>query len=307
MSDGKWTAPEMYSFAETELGKIHYRLQGPVSAPLCVCCHGFGDFLYNWAPFAAYLVNSGYQVLTFDLFGRGYSDCPEGDQDSDYFAHQIELLLKSIGKFDQKIGLIGHSMGGAIVMRYADIYPDAVNWLVLVAPAGLLSLTLVKFVRCCSLLRNLMISQQLTPENARKMWNKLMYQPDTHPELLDMIARYQLYQLEHNQNLRRAITSTVLHFPLGGAESLASIKRVGQHKRPVLFLWGKDDEIVPFNLYEQFATIFPQAQLVSFDKCGHIPMHEHQDKFHTEVVKFIGEHSPIAIPVEANEIGEEVN
>lgn len=303
-------APQQHSFIDTKLGKVHYRLQGPSDGPFVVCCHGLGDYSYAWSPFDSELAGRGYHVLTFDLFGRGFSDCADGDQDADYFVRQIEALLEALGMSGRKFGLIGHSMGGAISLNYSHAHPDDVEWLILVAPAGLMPMTFIRIVRCCfSGLRDMMLAKQMTAEGSRKMCASALYKGELRPDLVDSMTHHHYYQIEHNPHFRRALANTIVHFPFGGAESQAVIKAVGQHKRPVLFVWGKEDPMVPFKCHATFASLFPTSKLVSMDQCGHSPMHEHRDKFNDAVFKFVDEHWPVtaapaapAQPVDAKEV-----
>jgi pimeloyl-ACP methyl ester carboxylesterase len=41
-----------------------------------VCCHGIGSYHTCFGPLSSYLVDTGFAVLRYDLFGRGYSDYP---------------------------------------------------------------------------------------------------------------------------------------------------------------------------------------------------------------------------------------
>lgn len=35
----------------------------------------------------------GYRILTYDLYGRGYSDRPSGKQNREFFLQQLDDLL----------------------------------------------------------------------------------------------------------------------------------------------------------------------------------------------------------------------
>src|ERR1043166_1433761 len=65
------------SFARLADGITHYEFAGPPDAAIVVLIHGFSipDYLLD-PPFPA-LVSSGFRVLRYDLFGRGYSDRPD--------------------------------------------------------------------------------------------------------------------------------------------------------------------------------------------------------------------------------------
>ena len=77
----------------------------------------------------------GYRVLTYDLYGRGYSDRPPGLQDRAFFLSQLEELLED-QEVEDDFTLLGYSMGGAIATAFASAHPGRVRGLILLASAG---------------------------------------------------------------------------------------------------------------------------------------------------------------------------
>lgn len=122
-------------FAELSQGVTHYQWHGFDSGPVAVCVHGLTTPSFVWDDIAKGLVAQGYRVLVYDLYGRGYSDRPEGAQTDAFFIRQLDDLLADQMVADD-ITLIGYSMGGAIASAYAAKHPDRLRQLVLVAPAG---------------------------------------------------------------------------------------------------------------------------------------------------------------------------
>jgi 2-hydroxy-6-oxonona-2,4-dienedioate hydrolase len=56
---------------------------------------------------------------------------------------------------------------------------------------------------------------------------------------------------------------------------------------PVLLVWGRQDQITPPRVAEEFYERLPNARLRWIDQCGHAPMMEHPDRFFAEVKPFI--------------------
>ncbi|KAI5198174.1 putative alpha/beta hydrolase [Aureobasidium subglaciale] len=83
-----------------------------------------------------------------DLFGRGFSSTPDPatqPQDIQLFTTQILLALSSsplswTGN-NTRFGLIGYSLGGGIAASFTSFFPNLVESLVLIAPAGLMRST----------------------------------------------------------------------------------------------------------------------------------------------------------------------
>lgn len=124
------------AFAELSDGRTHYQWSGPEDGPILVCIHGLTTPSHVFAALVPGLVAQGYRVLTYDLYGRGYSDRPRGAQTRHFFIRQLRDLLQDQG-ITGEITLLGYSMGGSIATVFAYEEPERVVRLILLAPAGL--------------------------------------------------------------------------------------------------------------------------------------------------------------------------
>jgi len=125
-------------FAELSQGMTHYEWHGPVDGNVMVMIHGLSTPSWVFTGLLRGLNMMGFRVLTYDLYGRGYSDRPRGDQDRAFFLTQLRDLLVAVGiPEDEEICLFGYSMGGAIATCYAAENPERVDRLFLLAPAGM--------------------------------------------------------------------------------------------------------------------------------------------------------------------------
>jgi pimeloyl-ACP methyl ester carboxylesterase len=123
-------------FAELSQGVTHYRWIGPVRGPVAVAVHGLTTPSPVWEEVAAGLGDTGYRVLVYDLYGRGFSDTAAGRQDIAFHLRQLEDLLEHEGLGDD-LTVLGYSMGGSIAAAFAAAHPDRVRRVILVAPAGI--------------------------------------------------------------------------------------------------------------------------------------------------------------------------
>jgi pimeloyl-ACP methyl ester carboxylesterase len=89
-----------------------------------------------WEPTIRALESRGYRVIVPDQIGFGKSSKPEHFQ----FTFQ-ELATDTKGMLDSlhidKVSVVGHSIGGMLATRFALMFPDRVERLVLVNPIGL--------------------------------------------------------------------------------------------------------------------------------------------------------------------------
>ena len=106
---------------------IYYEVHGD-GFPL-VLCHGLSgdtDAWVNQIP----AFSQRYRVLTWDARGHGHSDSP-ADPDAyglTRFSEDLRGLLDHLGM--QQVYLLGHSMGGGVVVRFTTTYPERVKALV---------------------------------------------------------------------------------------------------------------------------------------------------------------------------------
>jgi pimeloyl-ACP methyl ester carboxylesterase len=101
-----------------------------------ILLHGANFCAATWDQTIDILRQAGYRVLALDQIGFCKSSKPETYQFSlPQLATNTNALLTSLGI--RRATIIGHSMGGMLAMRYALMFPDAVEQLVLVDPIGL--------------------------------------------------------------------------------------------------------------------------------------------------------------------------
>lgn len=62
---------------------------------------------------------------------------------------------------------------------------------------------------------------------------------------------------------------------------------------PTLLIWGKQDQVTPPFVAEEFQTLLPDAKLHFIDECGHAPMMEHPTIFIELLTPFLRKHHPL--------------
>lgn len=70
------------------------------------------------------------KVIRIDLPGHGNSSTPPSGYRFDSFAGILNELLDRLN-IEEKVSIIGHSMGGYIAMAYADQFPERIEFLIL--------------------------------------------------------------------------------------------------------------------------------------------------------------------------------
>ena len=122
---------------QLEDGVISYGWQGPENGPVVVLVHGFSVPRFVFDLNVKALAGAGFRVLTYDHFGRGYSDRPDATYDADFYERELDGLLNALNVTDP-IYLVGYSMGGGVAAVFAGRHPERIKKLALIAPIGFL-------------------------------------------------------------------------------------------------------------------------------------------------------------------------
>lgn len=118
----------------------------PDTEPVCVLhiAHGLAEYAERYAPVAAVLVQQGIAVYAHDQRAYGKAVASISDQglaEHNWFNKQVDDLrimiqyLKNLYP-QQKIFLLGHSMGSFVGQRFFQLYGDQIDGLVLSASNG---------------------------------------------------------------------------------------------------------------------------------------------------------------------------
>jgi len=272
-------ADEPGCFVQLSDGCTHFELGGNEDGEFVVLVHGFSVPYFIWDPTFEFLTKSGFRVLRYDLFGRGYSDRPRVRYDIDLFCKQLRELLDTLGF--KSINLIGLSMGGPITASFTAWYPARVKKLVLVDPAGARPVTVPRLLKALT-----------TPgfgELAFGLFGGMQLKKGVQSDFYDpahvkaFVNKY-MVQMKY-KGFMRALLSTTRNGVLGDFSS--TYRKVGTQGTPTQLYWGRDDKTVPFAHSEDILAAIPQAGFHAFDQCGHIPHYEKPDEFNPLLLEFL--------------------
>jgi pimeloyl-ACP methyl ester carboxylesterase len=117
---------------------LHYLDWGNPEAPLLILVHGGQDHAHNW-DWVADVLRQDWHVICPDLRGHGDSAwSSDGSYSMPFFVADLAQLVHQCA--DEPATIVAHSLGGAISLRYAGIYPDRVRKLVIIEGLGISAL-----------------------------------------------------------------------------------------------------------------------------------------------------------------------
>lgn len=260
---------------------IRYVDLGEGDKPALVLIHGIGGCWQNWLQAIPRLATRR-RVIAFDLPGFGSSPLPQERLTLAFYARTVEALAGAL-----ELGptvLVGNSLGGLISVETAATYPDRVERVVLVAPAG---------VSVAQLPHSLKLLCQLSAIRSAQTVGVLRRVPgfSAHP-MSPVVHEPAAFE----RGLLRAAFRPGGGTP-GFVHALPTLidprlpshlrRQLGAVAAPALVVWGRDDRINPLADAQTFLAGLGTAELAVIEGCGHTPMLEHPRTFNDLVLEFV--------------------
>jgi pimeloyl-ACP methyl ester carboxylesterase len=269
--------------------RFHYRtwndgLPAPKGKVLLV--HGFIGSTFCWRENTGPLADAGYEVVSVDLPGFGYSDRNlNANQSQSNRARFLWDLMTAIdGSDTSKWNIVGHSMGGGTVEAMALMKPERIK-----------SLTIVDGM---VFLRNKDVNGSFVVMTRMKETNRVLVAL-TKKEVIGFDKIQGLLKGLYGYAPDSAVVEGYLN-PLlikGSAECILNVfanAREIQHfnsdslgKLPILVVWGKKDHTIRYISAKQFINAFPSIELKVIPDACHSPMETHPGVFNNYLLEFL--------------------
>ena len=256
-------------------------LEAGTGEPL-VLLHGLGATKSSFLPTVAAL-SGRYRTIAVDLPGFGDSGKPLGaPYDPAFFADSIISLLDAMGL--DRVHLLGHSMGGRAALEIAFNHPDRIAGLMLVTPslAWLRSRPWARFLRL--LPPELGVLQAAPRPVVEAALHRLVPAADTPwvRAALDEFLRSYLTP-RGRAAFYAAARQIYLEEPEGPNGFWPRLRELGAES---LFVWGRQDQVVPIGFARHVRRHVPRARHVEL-ACGHVPQVERPARLHAAIADFL--------------------
>ena len=227
-----------------------------------VLLHGLMGNLSNFKFLKEFLVYNNYKVFILSL--PLYS--------LPILSTSVMGIAKYVNKFLIEIVkepaiLVGNSLGGHIALLIALKYPNLTKGLVLTGSSGLYERSFGET-----------FPKRGDYEYIKRKTEEVFYNPATATkELVD-----EIYNVVNNRV--KAIKTVNI------ARSAIRNNLINELKKitiPVLLIWGKQDNITPPEVAEDFYRNILNSELHWIDKCGHAPMMEKPKEFNILILSWL--------------------
>ena len=236
---------------------IHYRRAGHGTTAL-VFVHGWScDQSYWDAQWSAFV--SDFTVISLDLAGHGLSDSARTDWSMAHFGDDVAAVVRDANLSD--VVLVGHSMGGNVMLEAAQRLPGTVR--------HMMGVDTLKDPNA-----------GLAPDAAQDLWAAFV--PDF-PAAVDGFVRTRFFLPEADPALVDTIARDMAAAPQAAA--LAMGMKLSEHRVADALLGTRDVPLVLINAAQpptDEAGYIMKRNNVTFvylDKTGHFPMREDPDAF----------------------------
>lgn len=253
--------------------------------------HGKNFGGYYWTNVIQALSNRGFRVIVPDQIGFGKSSKPFIHYSFHQMASWNKALLDHLGI--PKASVLGHSMGGMLATRFALMYPEQTEKLLLENPIGLEDYR--RFVPYVTAEQQYQTELKSTAESVRKYYQS---------------SYFTVWKPEYEELVRIAggVTNSA-DFPRWAKVAALTFTMIYEQpvvyefyniKVPTVLFIGKEDKTIVGKgllspdqqaiygqyklLGKQTAAKIPGAKIVEFEACGHIPHIEIPTEFNVALL-----------------------
>jgi len=234
-------------------GKYSYLEVGEGKTPIIIL-HGLMGGLSNFDGVIDYFSERDYKIV--------FPELPI------YTSNILKTNVKAFAKYVkdfidykgfEKVILLGNSLGGHIALYHTKINPDKMAGLILTGSSGLYESAMGDSY-----------PRRGDYEFIKRKAQDVFYDPAiaTQEIVDDVYATV-------NDRIKLIKTLTIAKSAI--RHNMA--KDLPEMSVPTCLIWGKNDNVTPPEVAEEFNTLLPNSSLYWIDKCGHAAMMEHPEEF----------------------------
>jgi len=259
--------------------------------PVLLLLHGWPEFWLAWE-LVMQLLADRYTLVAPDLRGFGESEKPKGPFGPDGHADDMLALLDALGA--ERVGVVGHDVGGAVMQPLARKAPDR-----------LVGLFFFDFVYPG-------IGPRMgAPDRLNEIWYQSFHQMEMAPALVGAtrescrayighFLRHWSHRQEAHESVLEAYVDNFLrpgnleggfaHYRASHAGRIAMMKGEAVVPPPITtptcVRWGEHDPILLYAWTDRLGETFADLDLAPFPDVGHFPHREDPERAAQEIDRF---------------------
>ena len=231
-----------------------------------IILHGLMGGLSNFQGVFEYFPSKNYKVII-----------PELPVDS------TPILKTNVARFSKFVSdfiefkklkdvvLLGNSLGGHVGLLFTRDYPEIVSGLIITGSSGLYEKSMIGDG----------YPKRGNYEYIKAKTEEVFYDPEiATKEIVDEVFA----SVNNREKLIRTLSLAKSAIRHNMADDLPKMKL------PTCIIWGKNDNVTPPEVADEFHKLLPDSDLFWIDKCGHAPMMEHPIDFANTCVEWLKKH-----------------
>ncbi|WP_269623217.1 alpha/beta fold hydrolase [Prochlorococcus marinus] len=286
----------------------HWRLLGEENQKSIILLHGFGASSSHWRYNASFLAENGFKVYGLDLIGFGKSEQPSQRKlkklDNIFWANQVAAFVKEIvfPKNDEKVVLLGNSLGGLTALTTAACHPNLVKAVIaaplpdpaliqdkfLTIPKWLLKIknffikTFFNFLPLRTIVRFIIKTKLIDIAIQSAYSHSVKNDFDLKQIILEPAKRYSAGRVLRSMCIGMSTRDEISKAP----SLLSRIASFPKHM-PILIIWGSEDKFVPLRIGKKLIKDHSWLQLSIIERTGHCPHDESPKNFNQYVLHWL--------------------
>jgi pimeloyl-ACP methyl ester carboxylesterase len=270
--------------------RVSYRRDGE-SEGVILLVHGLTSSSGTWQDVFPLLADR-HTVLAPDLPGHGASANPSGDYSLGAYASCLRDLMVALGH--DRATIVGHSLGGGIVMQFAYQFPEFIERMVLVSSGGL-GREVNIFLRAMTLPGAEYVLPVLTSNAVLNAGGSI----GAFLGRLGLRARPDIDELWKgfsslgDAGARAAFVHTLRGIVEPGGQRVSASDRLYLAEAiPTLLVWGEQDPVIPVAHGRGAHEQIPHSRFDMIEGAGHFPHRDEPLRFARTLIDFIDANEP---------------
>ncbi len=260
--------------------RLYYKDTGNTDAPAVLFIHGWSQTHAIWIKQFSSELAGEFHLVSFDLRGHGYSECPAGEDhylNGKLYADDLQAV---ISRCDRNAPvLVGWSYGALVIGDYLRHHGQAgISGIVMVS--GLHGLGIEE------------LAGMLGTGPAEYMPDTMADDPETQFRAMqrctrDMVADTTPAQLQLMTAQAMMTTPAVRAAMMGRVIDNTDV--LSGFRKPALIIHGRHDPFILVDAAEHLNRLCPNSTLSMYEKSAHMPFREEAEKFNRELARFTNE------------------
>ena len=260
--------------------RLYYKDTGNPDRPVILFIHGWSQTHAVWVRQFNSELAEDFHLVSFDLRGHGYSECPAGEEyylDDKLYADDLLALISHYNK--QSLILVGWSSGALVIGDYLRRHGQTdISGIVMVSGLhglGIAELTDMLGTGPGEYMPDTMADDPETQYRAMQRCIRDMVVDITSAQLQFMTAQAMM--------TAPAVRAAMMNRVIDNTDVLTSFSK------PALIIHGRHDPFILVDAAEHLHKLCSRSTLSIYEKSAHMPFREESEKFNRELARFTHE------------------